>query len=363
MMSRKLRTAFIGGGWVTCNRHIPAAARIPDYELVGLISTDRNLGVMDRAVLSNRYLLRHYGSSLQESWLQDVDAVVIGTPPDTHHALVLQALASGKHVLVEKPFALSNAQADEMRAAAFDAKRALAVIHNFQFAKASTRAFELIRTGKIGQMRGVFGFQTSNHHRRLPRWYPQLPLGLFTDEAPHLIYMLLALLPNAEQVMSYVAPKMSDGDNTPRLVAAHFLSADGAVNGTLNMTFVGAVSEWYLTIFGSRRTLVIDFFRDILIDIPDDGRHETLDVVRTTLNAVTGHMIGYAVNGIGHLNGSLDYGNVEVMRRFADHVLHGQPLKGISADDGTDVVRVLQRIADASSAHGSGQSTAQRRST
>ncbi len=347
MTERKLRTAFIGGGWVTCNRHIPAAARLPDYELVGMISTEHNLGVLDRAALAQKYGFKHFGASMQETWLNDVDAVVIGTPPDTHHALVLEAMARGKHVLVEKPFAMTTVQADDMQAAARAANKALGVIHNLQFAKSSAAALEKVKSGVIGDLRGVFGFQTSNHRRRLPRWYKELPLGLFTDESPHLIYMMQALLPNADQMMTYVAPKIAPDDNTPRLVSTQFLSENGAVNGTLNMTFVGAVSEWLLTILGSKRTLVVDFFRDILLDLPDDGRHESLDVVRTTVNVVGGHMAGYAVNGVGHLTKSLDYGNVEVFRRFAAHVLHGQPLRAISALDGANVVAVMHRINQA----------------
>jgi predicted dehydrogenase len=44
-----------------------------------------------------------------------VDAVVVATPPRTHHAIVKAALEAGKHVLVEKPLATTSADADRPR--------------------------------------------------------------------------------------------------------------------------------------------------------------------------------------------------------------------------------------------------------
>ena len=50
--------------------------------------------------------------------LQGVDAVAVATPPHAHAAIVLAALAAGKHVLCEKPFARNAAEARTMLAAA-----------------------------------------------------------------------------------------------------------------------------------------------------------------------------------------------------------------------------------------------------
>lgn len=58
---------------------------------------------------------------------EEVQIVHIATPPTTHHALALQALAAGKHVLCEKPLATRLEEADAMLAAARQARRILAV--------------------------------------------------------------------------------------------------------------------------------------------------------------------------------------------------------------------------------------------
>src|SRR4051812_21908015 len=53
--------------------------------------------------------------------LPDVDAVVVATPPTTHVPIALEAIAAGKHVLVEKPMATTSAGARRLIAAAAEA--------------------------------------------------------------------------------------------------------------------------------------------------------------------------------------------------------------------------------------------------
>ncbi len=64
---------------------------------------------------------------------QEIDCVVIATPATTHHALVLAALGAGKHVLVEKPMAMSMIEAEDIREAAKKSGRTLMVGHQYLY--------------------------------------------------------------------------------------------------------------------------------------------------------------------------------------------------------------------------------------
>ncbi|HSR97545.1 MAG TPA: Gfo/Idh/MocA family oxidoreductase, partial [Kofleriaceae bacterium] len=79
-----------------------------------------------------------------------VDAVVIATPQDSHHALARRALERGKHVLVEKPFTRTAAQADELIALATAANRILMVDHTWLFEEGARRLRALIAGGEHG---------------------------------------------------------------------------------------------------------------------------------------------------------------------------------------------------------------------
>src|SRR5206468_7684705 len=75
---------------------------------------------------------------------------------------------------------------------AADRRLVLALVHNFQFARSVRRARRQLEEGRWGKITALHGFQLSSPGRRLPHWYEQLPLGLFYDESPHLLYLLRA---------------------------------------------------------------------------------------------------------------------------------------------------------------------------
>ncbi len=84
-----------------------------------------------------------------------VDAVYIAVPHDRLAPLARQALAAGKHALVEKPLALTLVQADELIALAEQQRLALGVFYELRYATPFIQARELVHTGAIGRIIGV----------------------------------------------------------------------------------------------------------------------------------------------------------------------------------------------------------------
>jgi predicted dehydrogenase len=82
----------------------------------------------------------------------DVDAIIIATPSSTHAALAIRALASGRHVLVEKPMALSVVDAEAVTAAAAAAGTVLLVGHLMLYHPVVERLRELIDRGELGDL-------------------------------------------------------------------------------------------------------------------------------------------------------------------------------------------------------------------
>lgn len=83
----------------------------------------------------------------------DVDLLLITTPPSMHREMVLFAVEHRKHVLAEKPMAMSLAEAEEMKQAA-DAAGVLALIdHELRFQPGRQAAWRMIRDGAIGKIR------------------------------------------------------------------------------------------------------------------------------------------------------------------------------------------------------------------
>ena len=278
-------------------------------------------------------------------WISEVDAVVIGTPPATHHAIGLQAISLGKDVLTEKPFAMTTAEGDELVRAANESGKMLAVVHNFQFSRSFLRLRADLESGRLGSPRAYEAHQWSSAGRRLPVWYGELPGGLFFDESPHLIYLLRALAGRELRFSAAHAALSRAGARTPELLTAFFETASG-VPARMTLNFAAPLSEWYVAVLGSRAVGIADIFRNVYLRLPGDGLHETAGVLRTSLAATARHWLGQVRPGIEFALGRAMYGNVEVMRRFGAACRSGSAPEGIAKEDGLDVLRLQHAILD-----------------
>jgi len=111
-----MRFGLIGCGWIVERDHIPAMRQSDKVNIVATADVAaerarlaaRIAGVADSAAYSD------YRSLLERG---DVDIVSVASPPSTRLQIIRDAAAAGKHIVCEKPIALSLAAADEMIAA------------------------------------------------------------------------------------------------------------------------------------------------------------------------------------------------------------------------------------------------------
>lgn len=339
---RRLRVAVVGLGWVATHRHLPALLRNRDIEVVGVIDRDAAKAKAVAAQFRIGRCAGTPGSPGDVEWLEQVDAVTIAAPPTAHHALGSAWLDAGRDVLLEKPMAMSVAEARDLEGRAAAAGRTLGVVHNFQFASSVRRAQTLLARGRLGKLTGLWGIQLSNPRRRLPTWYEDLPNGLFYDESPHFLYLVQALAGTPARLRESRIEPSSTGRRTPYRVSAA-LDA-GGVPVQLDMAFEAPISEWQLAVLGSEAAAIIDVFRDILVVVPNDGLHTATDIVRTSAAAVGQHLVGTAASGLRLVGRRLLYGNDEVVRRFVAATRDHRAPAGIGAADGVRVVELQHAL-------------------
>ncbi|AHG88399.1 oxidoreductase domain protein [Gemmatirosa kalamazoonensis] len=175
-----LRLAVVGCGRATARLHLPALRRVPGVHVVAL--ADRH--PERAAALSRAFGVARIEASLGEVLARvDVDAVAVCTQPESHVDLAREALAAGKHVLVEKPLARTVAECDTLAAARGDAPRVVAVGFNLRHHRLLRRARALVDEGRLGTLRAIRGafvtdvdlrgdavFDLGSHHFDLWRW-------------------------------------------------------------------------------------------------------------------------------------------------------------------------------------------------
>ena len=93
-----------------------------------------------------------YASATEMLKKSDVDLIAVITPHNTHAKLALQCLNAGRHVVCEKPFAVTTAECDAMIAAAKKNKVLLSTYHNRHWDGNIVNALRIIRSGAIGDV-------------------------------------------------------------------------------------------------------------------------------------------------------------------------------------------------------------------
>src|SRR3712207_6870312 len=142
-MSRPVRVAVIGAGLVAQRSHLPAYVASEEAELTALVS--------GRVETAERVAAEFGGPRVLRSWEEavadpSIDAIDICAPNYLHAPIAVAAARAGKHVLVEKPMAMSVEEADAMVAAAREAGVVLMVAHNLRYVP----IYETVKRGAAG---------------------------------------------------------------------------------------------------------------------------------------------------------------------------------------------------------------------
>lgn len=138
---------IIGAGRI-CAAHATAALALPETRLAAIADVDESrVAAATQAYDCIGYL--GYEALLDDP---DVDAVVIGLPHFLHREVTERSLQAGKHVLLEKPMAMTVEECDAMLAAADAAGKSLMVAHSQHYFPQNLAARELIRNGDLGTL-------------------------------------------------------------------------------------------------------------------------------------------------------------------------------------------------------------------
>jgi predicted dehydrogenase len=345
-MASKHKVCIVGGGNISNTRHIPALNKTGRVEIVGLIGKSKK--DVDRTIsrwkIHNNHLFESVEKLRDVQWLKDVDLAIVGVPPQDHFIVVKAFLSLGKNVLVEKPFTMTPEEGEILINLAKQKGVRLFVMHNFQFTSAYKKLEKLKNQGKLGIIDSYFEFQLTNDTRRLPSWYNELPLGLFFDEAAHFLYLLERLEGNVELVSGQAFSRQDPKEKTPVAMSVNLRAGEVPVNMYIN--FNSPVCEWYLIALGTKQIAIFDFFRDILITIPNDGLHLAKDVISNSIHFTYGHWLGTIVNGLKMITGNLLYGHDKVMNLVLDSIDNKSNAMEIDGLRGLANITVINNITN-----------------
>ena len=177
------QVAIFGLGEVAERIHLPACASLPGVAVTSACEPD----ALRREQIRRRFgVPRLYPDAPSLLADQRPDVVIIGTPPDSHRDLCLLALDHGAHVLCEKPFVGSVAEADEVIAAA-DHKGLLVRVNNqYRFMAMYRVTQERLAAGEFGPLHFLQCWQQMFHPPSMERnWRAGLVQSVLYEFGTH----------------------------------------------------------------------------------------------------------------------------------------------------------------------------------
>jgi predicted dehydrogenase len=228
-MSSTLGAAVVGTGFgvLTHVRALDAAG----IEVRALIGRDPDKTAKRAALFG----IPHAATDRADAFARDdVDVVAVTTPPHAHAEVVLDAVAAGKHVLCEKPFARDLGEAREMLRAA----EAASVVHvlgtEFRFAPGQALLTRTVRSGAIGDPRFMlFVLQLptlTDPAAEMPAWWDDVEegggwLGAFGTHVIDQVRTTIGEITKVSASLATLSPRPMTADDT---YTVQFDTADGA---------------------------------------------------------------------------------------------------------------------------------------
>lgn len=256
-MSTPVRIALVGCGRISAN-HFEAIAKVEGLELSAVCD-----GVESRA--------RSAGEQWQVPWFTsyekmlaeaDCDAVAIATPSGLHPAHGILAAKAGKHVISEKPMAITLASADALVKACDDAGVHLFVVKQNRLNATVQLVKRALDKGRFGRL---FLANTTVHWTRPQSYYDQAPWrgtwefdgGAFMNQASHYVDLMQWLVGPVESVIAKTATmaRKIEAEDTGAAVLKFRNGALGVIEVTM-LTYPKNL-EGSFTLIGEKGTVKV----------------------------------------------------------------------------------------------------------
>jgi len=304
-----IRVGFVGAGYIA-PWHAEALAGVPGAKLVAICDPAPG-AASGLAAAHGAAVYTALDTMLAEARL---DAVHILTPPHLHRDHAVAALRAGAHVLVEKPFATSREEAEEIVAAADAAGRVVAVNHNFLALPSYARLRKAMADGLIGRVdradirwhfplaplrSGPFGL-----------WMLRTPGNLLLELGPHLFAFAEDLLGPLHDISLRTAKPITVPGVGDLPQSWTVQARAGAAEVTLSLSLVEGVEDRSVALRGVAGAARLDFGADTLMLMRPNASDIVVNPLRAELALAGQHLIEGLRNGtrqLGSLNRKSPY--------------------------------------------------------
>lgn len=267
MSGQHVRIGVVGTSWWTETVHLPALASHSQAEVVAICGRNRKR----TGQIARQHAITGVFTDYREMFSSGLpDAVVIATPDDLHPAMALDALASGLHVLCEKPLARTAADARQMLDTAEASGRVHMMMFTWRWLGVFAYLHTLIEDGYLGRCRDAHFLMHADYADAASyqwRYDPARGSGIIGDFGSHLIDLARWCIGDITQVSAHqathVARQMPGHPAAESLGDSAGLIVDfaGGAQGTIEISdvhLVGDLPSFQARVYGDSGSLEAD---------------------------------------------------------------------------------------------------------
>ncbi|MBN8525035.1 MAG: Gfo/Idh/MocA family oxidoreductase [Planctomycetes bacterium] len=287
----RIRYGFIGCGAINQRRHMPEVQADPRCQISAVCDINQARAV-EVGARFGAPTYTDYRQMLREAVL---DAVVIATPNCLHARMSVDALMSGRHVLVEKPMATSAAEGQAILTAQRASGKVCMVGHNQRYMPPHRKAKQLLEAGALGR---IIGFRSSLKHSGPDNWSvdgrdswflrrQEAVMGAIGDMAVHKADLLRWLLG-----VEFADVGGCIGTLSKRYPDGRLIDVDDTVSITLSTTggIIGSIEASWTNFSGDEDNQTIIYGERGVMDIGGDPAYGV--VVRYADGTREAHAVG-----------------------------------------------------------------------
>lgn len=328
-----IRFGLIGCGAIS-TQHIEAIEAIDGARLVAVASAS-----VDRARSTGERWGVAWTTNVDELLARDdVDAVTITTPSGLHSAQARAALARDKHVLIEKPMALSVADADAVIADGHRRGRTVATVSQRRFEPVMQALHDAVVAGALGRIslmiaEGLYHRPQSYYDSGAWRGTVALDGGVLMNQAIHLVDLLRWMGGPVDSVVAHTAT-LSHRMEAEDTASVSLRFASGALGSIVATTCATPESPGEIRLYGDAGHVRIAGEEPVEWDVP------------TTVPPVGGKPVEGDTTG-GATWGTNAVGYIRQYTDFIGAIHEGRP-PAVAGEDGRDAVELVTAAYEAS---------------
>jgi len=229
-----LQLGIIGCGRVTSMFHLKAIQQLEKVDVLAVADVNENRMNEIKKTVGAPIGYLNYRQLLESD---DVEAVVINTPPTLHEAMVLDALKAGKHVLCEKP--LANSIEGCLRVKELKNKSGLVVLpfHNYAFTPSLIQMKKYVQANSLGnilKIEVIFENLLKSYRSHMD-FRENTKEGIVDDVLPHILSVVYPIVGHVERV-SFVNYWCKEYDVCDNLETGLIASNDILINSAMSWT-------------------------------------------------------------------------------------------------------------------------------